>query len=180
MAEFSKAMIDRTIVQHEGGNFENDPGDEPTKWGIIANDITECIVDGFLPKIDNTVEYIKNSTLDQAASIHKHLYFDKLTLVKLVYQTVADKIFDMALPIGREKATLCAQRACRSVSADQKQIEEDGIMGANTLAAINFCFDKNFLAAFRSECAGYYRMVVKNKPEKQKFLKGWLDRCYSL
>lgn len=180
MANFSKVMIDKTIAQHEGCNFENDPNDEPTKFGIIQDDIIESMGDGFLPNIENIIEYIKNLTLDQAASIHKHLYFDKLLLAKLVYQTVADKIFDMALPIGRGKATLCAQRACRSVSAGQKKIEEDGIMGANTLAAINLCFDKNFLAAFRSECAGYCRMVVKNKPVKEKFLQGWLERSYAL
>jgi len=38
------------------------------------------------------------------------------------------------------------------------------------------CFNKQFLAAFRSECAGYYRSIIIGKPIKEKYLKGWLKK----
>jgi lysozyme family protein len=179
MGEFTNEMIQRTLVQNEGEKFTDFRNDAPTKWGIIPSDIEECIRDGLLPKIDDIVEYIKKLTLDEAASISKHLYFDKLLLSKIApYQTIVEKIFDLAMPLGRRQVTLCVQRACRSVNANQNQLKEDGIMGLKTIMVINSCFDKQLLSAFRSECAGVFRLIVKAKPEKEENIGGWLRRSY--
>lgn len=180
MAEFSDAIMKR-VIDNEGSKFENDPDDEPTKYGIVADDIRECVEDGIiLPNaLDNIVEFIKNIDEPLAKTILKHQYFDKLKLSKIVpYQTVAEKIFDMSMLIGRKAATMCAQRACRSVLQDHQKIVEDGVMGTQTLSAINLCFDKQFLAAFRSECAGYCRAIILCKPKKEKYVRGWVARSY--
>jgi len=179
MAEFTDNIIKR-IFNNEGVIFENDPNDEPTKYGLVASDIRECVADGIFPSsaLDNIVEFIKNMDSQTAKNGIKHQYFDKLSLSKIIYQEVAEKICDMSMPMGRKRAVICAQRACRSVTAGDKELDEDGVMGPNTLSSINICFNRNFLCAFRSECAAYYRLVAQSNPNKDRYLQGWLNRAY--
>jgi type VI secretion system secreted protein VgrG len=68
------------------------------------------------------------------------------------------------------------QRALRSVG---REVVEDGIIGAATLRAINEVEGTDLLAAFRSEAAGYYRIIFAKTPTQQRFINGWLRRAYA-
>lgn len=44
----------------------------------------------------------------------------------------------------------------------------------------NDCRPSEFLAAIRSEAAGYYRVLVARKADLYgRYLKGWLNRAYA-
>jgi len=180
MADLTKEMFSKTILQNEGEAFTNYANDLPTKYGVVPSDIQECVDDGLLPKscLEDAVQYIKNLDVNNALTIHKHQYFDKLSLSRIIYQDIAAKLFDMALPMGRKAVVKCAQRTVRSVSQGATVLEEDGVMGKDTINAINGCFHSTFLASFRSECAAYYRMTSISHPEKKEYLRGWLNRAY--
>lgn len=56
--------------------------------------------------------------------------------------------------------------------------DEDGIVGPQTLSAINFSNPKVLIAAIKSEAAGYYRALVAKNSNQKKFLNSWLSRAY--
>ena len=67
------------------------------------------------------------------------------------------------------------QRALRSVGI---RVQEDGLIGSETLSAVKKSEPRCLLAAIKSEAAGYYRMLAQCKTGQEKFLKGWLNRAY--
>ena len=56
----------------------------------------------------------------------------------------------------------------------EKEIIIDGLLGDQTLQAVNAADSRVLLAAFRSEIAGYYRLL-----KQPHFEAGWLKRAYA-
>lgn len=162
-------------LSHEGG-FVNDSDDAggATKYGISLRTYGKVFPIA-------TVETIKNLTIDDA----KKIYLEHFWLF-YKYEQIEDfdlsiKVFDAAINMGAKQAHICLQRALRAVGFE---LEEDGVIGKNTLAALNRTqsseWNFSILCAFRSELAGFYRLLVEQKPQCKKFLKGWLNnRAYS-
>ena len=122
---FDKAF--ELLIGHEGGYTQNpkDAGNwtsgkvgvgvnKGTKYGIAANSY---------PNLD-----IKNLTLDQAKSIYKRDYWDKVKGDQLQPE-LAFQVFDMAVNSG----------VSRGIKLLQKTVGtgEDGIIGPKTLTAAN-------------------------------------------
>jgi lysozyme family protein len=181
----AKAKFTETLFNHlmlwEGREFENHPNDQPTKFGIIVDDIKECIQDLRIINKEpaDYVEFLKNMDAKLAYEIIGWLYFNKLKLYELSEQQIADKICDMAMPMGRGSVTKCVQRALKALSIRNFDIKEDGIMGNITLSKIECSPKMEFLAAFRSECANRFRYIADKNQSKNVFLKGWLRRAYN-
>jgi lysozyme family protein len=102
----------------------------------------------------------------------------------IVHQKIAVKLFDLVVNMGPRRvsgdevvggAHLLIQRAVRSNTGPV--LVEDGLFGPKTLNSINLCKELPLLTAFRSEAAGYYRIIAQYR-NNQKFLKGWLNRAY--
>jgi lysozyme family protein len=89
---------------------------------------------------------------------------------------LAEKVFDLAVNMGTNKAHLLLQRALRAVG---NPVKEDGILGKITLTAVNSANERELLAALRSEAAGYYRSIVTKNSSQNKFINGWLKRAYA-
>ena len=87
------------------------------------------------------------------------------------------QIFDLSVNLGIRAAVIVLQRALRSVG---KTVQEDGLMGSETLLATMYSEPRCLSAAIKSEAAGYYRQIAANNPSQQKFLKGWLNRAYKV
>ena len=85
---------------------------------------------------------------------------------------MATKVFDLAVNMGPNTAHCCLQRAVRAATG--QALKEDGILGAATLQIVNATSAEVLLAAYRSEVAGYYRLL--NKP---RYEEGWLRRAYA-
>lgn len=77
--------------------------------------------------------------------------------------------------VGPRQAVKLLQRALRSCGA---HVADDGILGPLTKQAVQAAHPDLLVAALRSEAAGFYRALAQQKPENEKFLKGWLNRCY--
>ncbi len=87
------------------------------------------------------------------------------------------QVFDLSVNLGIRTAVIVLQRALRSVGIN---VQEDGLMGPQTLSSASNSEPRYLLAAIKSEAAGYYRQIAAKNPSPQKFLKGWLNRAYKV
>lgn len=157
---FLKAM--QVIFKREGGyvNHPNDKGGE-TKYGISKRSY---------PDVD-----IASLTRKQAEAIY-YRDFWKPEYSKIHNAEIVVKLFDLSVNMGSRTANKILQRALR---ATDNAVVEDGILASKTIAAINRADPTDLLAAFKSETAGYYRILAEIHPAQGHFLKGWLNRAYS-
>lgn len=158
--KFEKAI--KYVLQNEGGYVfdEDDPGGE-TNYGISKRSY---------PNLD-----IKHLTLKDAKKIYFCDFWHKGRFEEIEDDTVATQVFDLSVNMGIRPAITILQRALRSVGIN---VLEDGVIGPQTLSAVSNSEPRSLLAAIKSEAAGYYRMIVCNKPGQAKFLNGWLNRAY--
>jgi lysozyme family protein len=159
--KFLKAF--KYVMFFEGGyvNDPKDPGGE-TKHGISKRSY---------PFLD-----IKELTYEQAKQIYFVDFWSKAKCELIENDDMAVKFFDSCVNIGIGQAVKLIQRALRSAG---KEVVEDGVIGSATLKAINGADSTDLLAAFRSEAAGYYRLIVAKTPTQQRFINGWLNRAYA-
>jgi lysozyme family protein len=164
MANFDTAII--TVLKHEGG-YVDDPHDVggATNFGISQR---------FLDTIKgyNGIILVKDLTQNDAIQIYHTHWWDKCSYDKINSQSVATKVFDLAINMGAYMAHTAIQRAVRAASG--LVLDGDGKLGQHSIDAINQCNQDILLAALKSEAAGYYRRI--NNPHEQD---GWLNRAYS-
>ena len=158
--KFEKAF--QYVIQNEGGYVfdKNDPGGE-TKFGISKRSY---------PALN-----IKDLTLEEAKKIYYRDYWIRGRFEEISSGSVATQVFDFSVNLGIRASVIVLQRALRSVGIN---VQEDGLMGPQTLYAVSSSDLRCLLAAIKSEAAGYYRQIVAKNPSQQKFLKGWLNRAY--
>lgn len=118
---------------------------------------------------------IKDLTLEDAKKIYHRDFWQKGRFEEILDDLVATQVFDLSVNLGIRTAVIVLQRALRSVG---KTVQEDGLIGPETLSAVSNSEPHCLLAAIKSEAAGYYRMIVCSKPGMAKFLNGWLNRAY--
>lgn len=161
MSSFEIAI--ERVLKHEGG-YVNNPADKggETNYGISKRSY---------PNLD-----IKNLSLDQAKAIYKRDFWDRGKYALINNDLVAAKVFDLSVNMGASQAIKILQRALRACDL---QVAEDGILGSQTLVAINTMEPGSLIIALRSEVAGFYRSLVAAKPSQVVFLNGWLNRAYA-
>ena len=115
MANFALYWPQENLL--EGTVFENVLGDEPTKFGIVGQDITEYY--GRL----STVDDVKNLTPTTASAILKKLYWDFFLADQIANQTLAEFIVDSALLNGKATIAIAVQEILN--------VHADGKLGAN-------------------------------------------------
>ena len=59
-------------------------------------------------------------------------------------------------------------------------VKQDGIVGPQTLAALNAKDPKEFFLEIRAEREAFFNRIVKSRPANAKFLRGWLRRLGSI
>lgn len=160
--KFEKAF--EYVIQNEGGYVfdKNDPGGE-TKFGISKRSY---------PALN-----IKDLTLEDAKKIYYRDFWQKGKFEEISDDLIVMQLFDLSVNLGIRVAVIVLQRALRSVG---KTVQEDGLMGPETLLATLNSDPHCLLASIKSEAAGYYRQIAAKNPSQQKFLKGWLNRAYKV
>lgn len=158
--KFEKAF--EYVIQNEGDYVfdKNDPGGE-TNYGISSRSY---------PHLD-----IKHLSLQDAKKIYFCDYWHKKGFEEIPDDAVATQVFDLSVNLGIRPAVTVLQRALRAVGIN---VQEDGLMGSQTLSAVKKSEPRCLLAAIKSEAAGYYRMLARYRPGQAKFLNGWLNRAY--
>ena len=169
--------IIETVLKHEGGfvDHPNDPGGA-TNHGISLRYLQQRgdllgDIDG-----DGDIDHndIRAMTRENAIDIYKIGFWDKYKLEDLHHGSVQEKIFDMVVNMGARQAYKLAQRAAVYLG---QNIVVDGIVGPNTLKAINECEPKYFLQELRYRQAEFYLDLVNNNTKFKPFRDGWLRRA---
>lgn len=164
MSNYSKSFDEsfKRIMKSEGGyvNDPKDPGGE-TKYGVCKRSYPN--------------EDIKNLSLDRAKEIY-HRDFWAPYFYDKVSHSLAEKVFDTAINIGSKKAFKILQNSANKLGA---KLVVDGFIGSVSVEVIKNLNEEALLKEFRIQQADYYKKLVVDNPNLNKFLKGWLNRAAS-
>lgn len=126
-----------------------------------------------------------DEALEQAEKFLHDEYWKPMRLDQIKNQNVANKLLDMAVNMGVHQAAVYAQRAVngllqsggRPSSAAIARLNEDGVIGDQSLAAINAL---NPIAYHQLLCdfsTQHYVHVASVNPTQAMYLQGWLKRA---
>lgn len=155
------------ILKWEGG-FVDDPLD---RGGATNKGITIGTFRNFYGK-DATVEQLKHITDEQWLHIFKSGYWDKWKADDIENQSIADIVVDWAWASG----TVTSIKQVQKILG----VAVDGIVGNDTLTAINIAGQRSLFAKIHSRRIEFAENIVKRDPSQARFLKGWKNRINSL
>lgn len=155
------------ILKWEGG-FVDDPLD---RGGATNKGITIGTFRNFYGK-DATVEQLKHITDEQWLHIFKSGYWDKWKADDIENQSIADIVVDWAWASG----TVTSIKQVQKILG----VAVDGIVGNDTLTAINIAGQRSLFAKIHSSRIEFVENIVKRDPSQARFLKGWKNRINSL
>ena len=102
----------------------------------------------------------------------KEKYWNKNRLSEILNQNTANEIFISATNIGNENAVKLAQKVVN--------VKQDGILGSNTLKALNEFDHVVFDIMFDKEEITNYKKIARMNPNLSHNLKGWINRSVSV
>lgn len=106
---------------------------------------------------------------DLVKEFYKLNFWDKLRLDEIKSDRIADLIFKFAVNVGIKRAVRYAQMVANA--------RIDGIIGANTINALNSLDSGYFEKRYKAEFMKFYDGLVKRNPNRyDRFLKGWGNR----
>lgn len=158
------------ILKWEGG-FVNDPDDlgGATNRGVtLATYAQYCKKKGYPAP---TVERLKNLSEREWAEILKTMYWDRWKADKIVNQSVANIMVDWVWASG-----------VHGVKRPQKilGVSIDGIVGNQTLAAVNARDAKELFYAIKADRIRFIDEICKARPANEKYRRGWMNRINNL
>lgn len=170
-------LASRVVAAHEGGwsNDKNDPGGE-TKYGITLPWLRQ-----FEPNA--SVADIAALTYPVAKGKYRDYLWNRGPFPLLVSPEIAAKTYDMAVQFGEgsahepghEHANALLQRAANRLGAG---LTVDGVLGPQSLAAINAMDPTKLAAAACLEMRDRYLASVARNPKLQVFWDGgWHARA---
>lgn len=159
MASFETAY--QFLYKNEGeyANNPNDLGGE-TKYGISKRQFPN--------------EDIKNLTPERAKLIMKNVFWDPYRLSEIIYQELANHVFDMTVNAGGDDGPKYLQKAAIHLGRDLKV---DGAIGDKTLTAVNILDGKMLLRWYRFERSLHYIKEVQKKPMQIMNFQSWIRRA---
>ena len=167
MTKFENAV--EVVLQHEGG-FVDDPADPggATNWGISFRFLKDTL------HRDATVAMVRDMFRAEAIAIYLTYFWRPNGYQDIADQTVATKVFDMAVNMGPEQAHKILQRGLIALGAN---VADDGILGPKTMAATNQADPVQLIGKIVGLQADFYTDLVARKPALRKFLHNWLHRA---
>lgn len=164
MADFLQAV--EVVLRHEGGlsHSPHDPGGT-THWGISLRWARQELGPAW------TIEVIENLKRDEAIEIYKVFWWRFLNLGAVRSQTVATKILDVCVNMGCPRGVVLTQEACRGCGAS---LLVDGVLGTETLTAINSCDPIELLQSIAARTVVLYQQYTAYP----HFKKSWLRRAW--
>lgn len=158
------------ILKWEGG-FVNDPDDlgGATNKGVtLATYMQYCRKKGYpVP----TVERLKNLSEREWTEILKTMYWDRWKADRIANQSVANILVDWVWASG-----------VHGIKRPQKLlgVAVDGIVGNQTLAAVNAKDAKELFFAIKADRIRFIDEICKARPANEKFRRGWMNRINNL
>jgi lysozyme family protein len=173
MADFTQAF--QLMIAHEGGygNDPDDPGGETykgvarkifSKWdGWTKVDILKRQT-GFPANLDKDPELQQN-----VSDFYRVTFWDKMNGDQITNQDIANSIFDFGVNAGSGTSSTLAQMVVGAKS--------DGVIGPDSISAINNFDPDHFLASFTVAKIARYVNIVKKRPTSRKYFYGWVIRA---
>lgn len=185
MSEFEPAFLN--LMKHEGG-LVNDIDDAGgiTNRGMSLRYLEKLVKQNplLLTSVDldnnaiiNSYD-IQNMSEESAKDIYRVQWWNKYGYGKINNQSLANKVFNLAVNIGPKQSAIILQQACNELMKTEI-IAIDGILGSKTYNFINQLngAQLNYLIInFINLASKYYQNIVNKRPVYKKFLKGWLNR----
>ena len=141
--------------------YVNDPTDlgGETKFGIAKSSHPDL--------------NIRNLKLSTAKSIYFNEYWKRSNCDNIVKldDGLATLFFDSCVNHGIPRAVKFLQQSCGAIV--------DGVIGPNTMQKLAKSDLKNVYNKFIELRRQFFLDIVKNRPEQNRFLKGWLKRVDS-
>lgn len=123
-------------------------------------------------KSNASVEDLKNVSYQDWLVCMKRFFWDKISGDSIKSQSVANAIMDFFWNSGYN-----GTKTVQNVLG----VKADGIIGKNSVAAINSRDPYDLWAHIQSARYDYFHSRVKSNPEKyKKYLAGWLNRLEAL
>lgn len=176
------------------GDFVNDPNDPggPTNKGISWSAWTENAQS--VLGVDPTLDNLKDLSSDQAKLIYKEMYWDKIDADNIKDGDLRYLMFDFYVNAGGNAIKVLQ----KTLNDSGYSLDVDGVMGTNTLNAINNYPDQiNLYNNFRTNRQDYYNNItlksvkryLENHPNAtdyeltqntlKKYINGWTNRVNS-
>lgn len=95
------------------------------------------------------------------------VYWNRWQANRIINQSVANILVDWVFTSGAWGVKI-PQRILK--------LKEDGVVGNQTLTAINLANQKTLFDAIFEARKKFFNDIVKNNPEQKRFIKGWLNR----
>lgn len=162
----------RDVLNSEGGytNDPNDPGGATNKgitWDVWITNSKSIL------GIDPSLENLQNLSENQAKEIYKKLYWDPIHAENIIDGDLRYLLFDFYVNAG-SNAVKVLQKTITEVGGPPVSL--DGIIGANTLNAINSINPFTLYNTFKANRQQYYNKLVSRNAKLSKFLNGWTNR----
>jgi lysozyme family protein len=168
MADFLDAL--RVVLIHEGGSeFTDNPNDPggATKYGIslrfVRGEGVDIDHDG-----DIDADDIKGLSAEDAEKLYASFFWAPVHADNFM-QPVAAKLFDVGVNVGTKRGAVLAQKAALA--------EVDGLIGPQTIRAINAMQPALFIANMERVQTDFYEAIVADRPAAVEFLEGWKVRA---
>ena len=187
-------MADNFTIAHkftakwEGGESAHpDDGGGLTKYGVSLKFLgglsgtqsNRDVLERMGIRLPITRQVIYDLTRDQAASLFRWQFWDKLRL-GLIPLRPAVVLYDAAVNSGPAQSIKLAQRGYNRCVAYGQPLVVDGIMGPATRAAMQLADTDKALSAMLDAREKFFQTIVDNKPSQQVFLRGWINRVDDL
>lgn len=172
----------------EGGESDHpDDGGGLTKYGVSLKFLgglsgtqsNRDVLERMGIRLPITRQVIYDLTRDQAASLFRWQFWDKLRL-SLIPLRPAVVLYDAAVNSGPAQSVKLAQRGYNSCVAYGQPLVVDGIMGPATRAAMQLADTGKALTAMLDAREAFFQTIVANNPSQQVFLRGWINRVDDL
>ncbi len=152
----------KNTIGLEGGyvDDQHDPGGE-TKYGISKRSYPN--------------EDIKNLTIERAKEIYYRDFWMYMGLDKIISEQISGEMFDTCVNMGCHTSVRIAQKALQFLGED---IEVDGLIGPNTISAINrwICTDEEALFKALNGFQFMKYVDIVNASSTHRFARGWMKR----
>lgn len=182
MANFENALD--KVLQFEGF-YSNDPDDQgaETIFGVSRKFNRDWqgwkIVDKY-KMLANFPECLKDNIelVEDVKWIYRHKYWNQMLGDKILNQNIANHLFDACVNMGQISIKYMQKAIC-DVKSSEKNLTPfvlscDGVMGNNTLNALNGCKEDILLDNFKELRIDYYK-----KYSNPKYLNGLVRRAES-
>ncbi|NCD11056.1 MAG: peptidoglycan domain protein [Epsilonproteobacteria bacterium] len=136
-------------------------------WGIVRDKLKQY---GGDIKLASSMLYDNEKMRELVEFFYKRNFWDRAKLDRVNSQHIANEIFIFGVVADMPPAIKKAQQLVG--------VTADGNVGEKTLTALNSFDEKAFDLAFDEKEIEYFKTVISLKPEKEVFLKGWINRAH--